>query len=684
MAVKFSQFNVETDVANVGYLVGYDGTDNVQITPANLIASSSIIDGSGTAQKIPKWVDAETLTDSIMTEDPTGPTISVAGNIDLTGTLTGTTATFVKDQNADSIIQLYNANAGAAAQATIYVGNSSAAADGLFLGANGTGMTTAGGFVQDGAAIGSGTGASGGLSIMTRATADMRFYTDGHTNERMRINSGGNVGIGITTTPVPKLAIGTGVAKTNTGAQESLYIGQSNEASNYAALQVYSVGGASAADRKWVFQTLESGVANAGNLVLQQDGGYVGIGTTPQFNRELLVKGEIAAFASDSGDNQLLMAATSTQTNISATYGSAGSYVPMEFETGGAVRMTIDSSGNVDIGGVGGSAVRFTARGSTTDTTAYSIEGCDSAGATKFLVRNDGAVYFGGLYCSATDASGTFQLTNANVNGGYAIYTRNASSTYINALQLDGDGYATLVTGNSGNIVTNDANGYPRITLNGASAQLGLFRSGSSIGGMYIGADSNGLQIRDDAFATKMQISNGGKVTIGGTPDTNYALYVIDANNRTQSTAQFHINGSGYSTFHWLDATAYYITQNSNIRSIRLYSGTTGGVELAAGGTSWGTFSDETEKENIKPLDSVLDKIKDYRCVKFNFKDDEEKETKIGFIAQDWENDFAETVYKSKNRNEEEKLAMKYTETMPVLLKAIQELKAEIDELKNK
>ncbi len=73
MAVKFSQFNVETDVANVGYLVGYDGTDNVQITPANLIASSSIIDGSGTAQKIPKWVDAETLTDSIMTEDPTGP-----------------------------------------------------------------------------------------------------------------------------------------------------------------------------------------------------------------------------------------------------------------------------------------------------------------------------------------------------------------------------------------------------------------------------------------------------------------------------------------------------------------------------------------------------------------------------------------------------------------------------------
>ena len=88
MAVKFSQFNVETDVANVGYLVGYDGTDNVQITPANLIASSSIIDGSGTAAKIPKWVDSETLTDSIMTEG-TG-VITLAGEIEITGSGTNT------------------------------------------------------------------------------------------------------------------------------------------------------------------------------------------------------------------------------------------------------------------------------------------------------------------------------------------------------------------------------------------------------------------------------------------------------------------------------------------------------------------------------------------------------------------------------------------------------------------
>jgi len=42
MAVKFSQFVVETDKANVNYLVGWDGVDNVQITPADLLSGFNI------------------------------------------------------------------------------------------------------------------------------------------------------------------------------------------------------------------------------------------------------------------------------------------------------------------------------------------------------------------------------------------------------------------------------------------------------------------------------------------------------------------------------------------------------------------------------------------------------------------------------------------------------------------
>jgi len=100
--------------------------------------------------------------------------------------------------NGDLTHKIYNANTGTAAQASLYITNSSANADGFFAGVNGSSATTASGFVQDAAYLGSGTGASGGLSIMTRANADMRFYTNGHTNERMRIDSSGNLLVGQT------------------------------------------------------------------------------------------------------------------------------------------------------------------------------------------------------------------------------------------------------------------------------------------------------------------------------------------------------------------------------------------------------------------------------------------------------------------------------------------------------
>jgi hypothetical protein len=100
------------------------------------------------------------------------------------------------------------------------------------------------------------------------------------------------------------------------------------------------------------------------------------------------------------------------------------------------------------------------------------------------------------------------------------------------------------------------------------------------------------------------------------------------------------------------------------------------GVSLSQGSGSWSSESDERLKENIVELDNVLENINNLRAVKYNYKNG--NDTKIGFIAQDWQKDFSEVI------EEGEHLSMKYTETIPVLLKAIQELKAEIEILKNK
>ncbi len=46
MAIKFSQFVVETNKANVNYIVGWDGAENVQITPADLLSGYPTFTGS--------------------------------------------------------------------------------------------------------------------------------------------------------------------------------------------------------------------------------------------------------------------------------------------------------------------------------------------------------------------------------------------------------------------------------------------------------------------------------------------------------------------------------------------------------------------------------------------------------------------------------------------------------------
>ncbi len=44
--IKFSQFTLETDPANVSHIVGYDGADNKRITPQDLMVSPFMVTGT--------------------------------------------------------------------------------------------------------------------------------------------------------------------------------------------------------------------------------------------------------------------------------------------------------------------------------------------------------------------------------------------------------------------------------------------------------------------------------------------------------------------------------------------------------------------------------------------------------------------------------------------------------------
>jgi hypothetical protein len=171
----------------------------------------------------------------------------------------------------------------------------------------------------------------------------------------------------------------------------------------------------------------------------------------------------------------------------------------------------------------------------------------------------------------------------------------------------------------------------------------------------------------NDIRAEKMRIRSGGGLLINSTSSVS-----------TQSQLELHGNPV-YQYFRNTGATAglhFRIEVDTN-NTFYLLNQSSAGVYLPSGNTSWSGLSDETLKENITDIGSVLDKVKNYRTAKYNWKNDSDKKSRIGFIAQDWEKDFPQVIEKNKD----EKLGINYTETIPVLLKAIQEQQEQIESL---
>ena len=96
---------------------------------------------------------------------------------------------------------------------------------------------------------------------------------------------------------------------------------------------------------------------------------------------------------------------------------------------------------------------------------------------------------------------------------------------------------------------------------------------------------------------------------------------------------------------------------------------------------AYGSPSDIRLKENIKPVESALDKAMKLQGVTFDWKKSDsilDIKEDIGFIAQDVQKVLPELV----RENENGKLSLRHQGIAPILLEAIKELKAEIEELK--
>ena len=270
----------------------------------------------------------------------------------------------------------------------------------------------------------------------------------------------------------------------------------------------------------------------------------------------------------------------------------------------------------------------------------------------------------GDTMTGALDVQSTITSDGLTVDGGVSIQNDAASFSISNAAV---DRYQRFRRNASNSLILDKYNG--STTTNTAKF------------------DENGdISFFEDTGTTAKFFWDASAESLGiGTSSPSARLHIKESSNLTEGDPHFKIEGLGYSGFHWLDATAYYIGQNSSIRQVRIYSGAeTAGVALTNGSTSWGTFSDERLKYDVENIENAVETLSGIRTVKYrlNNVDAPDAKKKLGVIAQDLEGVLDEVVDTTMlNDDDTEYMSVRYTELIPVLIKAIQEQQATITAL---
>ena len=343
--------------------------------------------------------------------------------------------------------------------------------------------------------------------------------------------------------------------------------------------------------------------------------GNVGIGRSPNYQLDVYRSGTTNTTVASANDNVVNILQVSG--NTAGVIGTITSH-PLLFTAGNTERMRIDTAGNVGIGVTNPSAKLTISSGATVNNFFASTTGTNTYTPTA----------------STSLLSANWQIQAGNASGA------------CSGIRLSHGSSFELFLG-------------------------GVQEAGGAAAFVFQGYDGS-------SYAERMRITSAGNVAIG-TATPQGKLHVVDQVDRTSTTGQFTITGSGYQAAHWLDATAYYIGQNSNSRELRIYSGSsnTVGVRLTAGNNAWQTYSDERMKDIIEPIENAAQKVSTLRTVIGKYKTDEADTRRVFMIAQDVQAVLPEAV----TTDAEGMLGMAYDHIVPLLTAAIKEQQAIITSL---
>jgi hypothetical protein len=463
----------------------------------------------------------------------------------------------------------------------------------------------------------------------------LRFYDFTAAAERMRIDSSGNVGIG-TSSPTAKLHVSGGRTLAITGNENySLGIGRESNTNAYY-LGVHSTSSPN---------LLFSNNAGTTNMTLTYDGN-LGLGVTPSAwvsTSKGLQVGSVASLS------QQHTGATNLMSNAYEYSASAFKYIASAY----AGRYNINPNDGVHswytaASGTAGNAITFTQ--------AMTLDASGRLGIANTSPSVDLEI---GSNTSTTRVvsvrySSVPLFLSGGFDGTYALSTF-STNAYANATG----------SGQSWSSISN--NGY------GVSAiQLASFTAGAEIRFLTAAASNTNPSER-------ARITSAGYFLVGTTTESASSGAGIKI-RPGQSAGIAEV--SSFST-NANDSLDLYSTGSG---SYRFYVGW-GGTVFATS-TTISAISDQRLKENIRDLDAGLDAVMALKPRKFDWKEGkgQDKKDVRGFIAQEFEQVFPDLIdtWKDPAPEGEEPYKSVRQDLIPVLVKAIQEQQAIIEQLNSR
>jgi len=172
----------------------------------------------------------------------------------------------------------------------------------------------------------------------------------------------------------------------------------------------------------------------------------------------------------------------------------------------------------------------------------------------------------------------------------------------------------------------------------------------------------------------RMRITSGGNVLIGTGTNTGDKLQINGELLSTGSVAGYSYasrsNGDRYTMYGTGGLTYFYF--GGNIAQINMSTGT------------YTALSDINKKKDFEPSTIGLNEILQLKPTLYRIKTDDTKDNKeLGFIAQEVKEHIPQ-AYVQSGEGKDTFIGLNYNAIVASLVKAVQELKAELDELKNK